>query len=317
MLDRSEDYPAHSTLTIEGQLACGQATVQVRGYAHPTEELDEVIRWPDHALIRSLGPMSHTVSVGSGRFVGFGEVFLVPAGVPLNYRGQGAAYRHVACRFEESACEALTRFTDDCDDHLLRTCLNIRVPRIEAAMLRLAEETLMPSFASEVMVESVARMLVVDLARYLRQGEQPIRVKGGLAPWQLRRIESYLRDSADPSVSIGRLADLCGISASHLMRAFKQTTGHTVHAFVESVRLEKARRLLSETALPIKAIAAALGFSTASSFSFAFRRATGGTPATYREQFRGAMAEFDAAPDMAGGRAAISARKSWGLREAL
>ena len=38
------------------------------------------------------------------------------------------------------------------------------------------------------------------------------------------------------------------------------------------------------------AIAAELGFSTPSSFSFAFRRATGGTPASFREQLHRAAA---------------------------
>ena len=93
-------------------------------------------------------------------------------------------------------------------------------------------------------------------------------------------------EAADASLSIGLLAELCCISSGHLMRAFKQTTGETVHSYVERVRLTKAQRLLCETNLPLKAIAAELGFSTPSSFSFAFRRATGEPPKVFRQQFR-------------------------------
>ncbi len=289
MPDQQENYPAEKRLLIlEGQIQADRAMVQVRSYRRPNDELDQVVAWPEHTLVRTLGPTDRTARAGSSRFAGFGDVFLVPAGVPLQYRSNGGPYRHLACRFDRITFERVTRFGDICDDPLLETCRNIRVPRIDAALVRLAEETLMPSFASDILVDSLANMLFVDLARYFRrcQDARP-KAKGGLAPWQLHRIESCLKDSCDTSISVDRLAELCGVSSSHLMRAFKQTTGWTVHSYVESIRIEKARELLRENRLPLKAIAAELGFSTASSFSFAFRRATGGTPVSFREQVRG------------------------------
>ena len=287
-----ENYPAESRLLmLEGQMEAGGAMVQVRSYRRPNDELDQLVAWPEHTLIRSLGPTNYTASTGSSRFAGFGDVFLVPAGIPLKYRSRSGPYRHLACQFDRNAFERLTGFADVCDDRLLDACRNIRMPRIDAALIRLAEETLMPSFASDILIASLANMLFVDLARYFRQGEDPRpKAKGGLAPWQLNRIESCLKDSCDMSVSVERLAELCGVSSSHLMRAFKQTTGRTVHSYVEGIRIERARQLLCENKMPLKAIANELGFSTASSFSFAFRRATGDTPINFREQFLGASA---------------------------
>lgn len=290
MPDHQENYPDESRLLIlEGQVEADRAAVQVRSYRRPNDEFDQLIAWPEHTLIRSLGPANYTAMPGATRFAGFGDVFLVPAGIPLKYRSRGGPYRHLACRLDRGVFERLTRFDDICDDRLLDACRNIRIPRIDAALVRLAEETLRPSFASEILVDSLAATLFVDLARFFRQGEDSRpKAKGGLAPWQLRRIESCLRESCNMSVSVDRLAALCRVSSSHLMRAFKQTTGQTVHSYVEAVRIEKARQLLYENKLPLKAIAAALGFSTASSFSFAFRRATGGTPVSFRAQVCGA-----------------------------
>lgn len=278
---------ANGHLTIEGEIQANNVTVQVRNYGPVSDLLEELTEWPDHTLIRSLGPVSYSTNTGSSRFMGFGEVFLVPARVPLRYRGLGGPYRHVTCRLDGSTFEALTRFDDDWDANLLNACRNIRTPHINTALLRLAQETLMPSFASDILVDSLANAITVDLARYLRSEliEAP-KAKGGLAPWQMRRIEEHVAESTDASLSIGLLAELCGISSGHLMRAFKQTAGETVHSYVERVRLTKAQRLLCETNLPLKVIAAELGFSTPSSFSFAFRRATGGTPASFREQLR-------------------------------
>ena len=276
---------ADGHLTIEGEIDASGSTVQVRNYDTPAEELDETIAWPSYTLIRALGPVSYSANTGAGRFLGFGDVFFVPADIPLKYQGIGGPYRHVTCRLDGKAFEEMTNFQNRWDQALAKACRNIRSPQLNAALLRLAQETLTPSFGSDLLVDSIANIITVDLARHLRceLGEAP-KAKGGLAPWQMRRIEEYVEDSPDTSLSIGMLADLCGISGGHLMRAFKQTTGETVHAYVERVRLAKAQRLLCETDLPLKVIAAELGFSTPSSFSFAFRRATGGTPASFREQ---------------------------------
>ena len=282
---------ADGHLTIEGEIKATGGTVQVRNYDTPAEELDETVAWPAYTLIRALGPISYSANTGAGRFLGFGDVFFVPAAIPLKYQGIGGPYRHITCRLDTPVFERMTDFQNRWDHNLAKACRNIRTPQINNALLRLAQETLTPSFASDLLVDSISNVVTVDLARYLRSeaGEAP-KAKGGLAPWQMRRIEEYVEDSPDTSLSIGLLAGLCGISSGHLMRAFKQTTGETVHAYVERVRLSKAQRLLCETDLPLKVIAAELGFSTPSSFSFAFRRATGGTPASFREQLHRASA---------------------------
>jgi AraC family transcriptional regulator len=276
---------ADGHLTIEGEIQARSATVQVRNYGPAADRLEATKSWPFYTLVRSLGPVSYSANTGSSHFFGFGEVFFVPARIPLKYSGLGGPYRHVSCQLDDGAFEALTDFPERCDDNLLSVCRNIRAPQLNTALMRLAQETLTPSFASELFVDSLVNVVTVDLARYLRGGQgEALKAKGGLAPWQMRRIEEHVEESGDTALSIGLLAELCGVSSGHLMRAFKQTTGETVHAYVERVRLAKAQRLLCETDLPLKAIAAELGFSTPSSFSFAFRRATGGTPASFREQ---------------------------------
>lgn len=283
---------ADGHLTIEGEIKAACSIVQVRNYETPAEELDETVAWPAYTLIRALGPVSYSANTGAGRFIGFGDVFFVPAGIPLKYQGIGGPYRHITCRLDTTVFERMIDFQSRWDNNLAKACRNIRTPQLNSALLRLAQETLTPSFASDLLIDSISSVITIDLARYLRNelGEPP-KAKGGLAPWQMRRIEEYVEDSPDTSLSISLLAGLCGISSGHLMRAFKQTTGETVHAYVERVRLSKAQRLLCETDLPLKVIAAELGFSTPSSFSFAFRRATGGTPASFREQLHRAGAK--------------------------
>ena len=79
---------------------------------------------------------------------------------------------------------------------------------------------------------------------------------------------------------------MCGVSAGHLSRAFKESTGMTIHGFVQEVRLEHAKRLLTNTDRPIKEIAYELGFSHPPAFAAAFRRLSGETPGNFRSASR-------------------------------
>ena len=80
--------------------------------------------------------------------------------------------------------------------------------------------------------------------------------------------------------------ELCGISARHLRRLFKETTDQTIYQYSRDIWAAKAKSMLSDTRAPVKEIASRLGFSDASSFSMAFRRATGEPPKVFRQQFR-------------------------------
>jgi AraC family transcriptional regulator len=135
-------------------------------------------------------------------------------------------------------------------------------------------------------VDAVGSAIIIELCRQFA-GEPDAGTVSKLAPWQLRRIEDYARDAAcTHATSVAVFADLCGVSASHLARCFRQTTGTTVHAYVQSIRIERARTLLAESSLPLKEIAAACGFATPRYFSTAFRRAAGESPRSYRARTR-------------------------------
>jgi len=67
---------------------------------------------------------------------------------------------------------------------------------------------------------------------------------------------------------------------------FRERTGLTPAHFATQVRVHEAARMLIETRLPLKAIAAACGFANANHFSKAFRRLQHLSPASYRRTMR-------------------------------
>jgi LacI family transcriptional regulator len=96
----------------------------------------------------------------------------------------------------------------------------------------------------------------------------------------------FLHDHAALPIGVKDIVRQIAISRRNLELRFQAAVGRTLHAELQRVRLERARRLLSETDLPIPAVAQAAGYSTACYFIQVFRRAQGTTPARYRRQLR-------------------------------
>ena len=94
----------------------------------------------------------------------------------------------------------------------------------------------------------------------------------------------FLRAGFAGPVLVDDVARASGLSLSTLKTRFKAVVGRPVHAELQRLRLEEARRLLATTDLPVKKVAALAGFSDISHFTTAFRKRFGVPPATYRSR---------------------------------
>jgi AraC family transcriptional regulator len=223
----------------------------------------------------------------SSRFSRLGSTMFKPRGVPLHAISNWVTPYSLRCVFSSERFSELQLSGDDWDPRELNACLDIDDASINASMLRLADEARSPGFATEIFVEACTTSLMVELIRYLRGHRDTVpRTTGGLSPRQLRQIQERIAAAECATPSIIELAALIGVSGRHLTRAFKQSTGQTVGAYVETVQLTRAKAWLTESDLPIKQIAARLGFAHAKNFSSAFFRATTRSPAAYRREHR-------------------------------
>jgi AraC-like DNA-binding protein len=84
-----------------------------------------------------------------------------------------------------------------------------------------------------------------------------------------------------------RLMEHVAVSRATLERRFRRVLGRSPKAEIERVRLERAKRLLSETPYKLHQIAITVGYQTAAQFAIAFKRQTGLTPGQYRTAERG------------------------------
>ena len=94
----------------------------------------------------------------------------------------------------------------------------------------------------------------------------------------LKLIESGALDKG----SVDRLADRVGVTPRHLSRLFQKHTGASPVQMAQTVRLQRAKRLLNESELPITTIAYRAGFKSLRRFNSAFRELYGRSPSKVR-----------------------------------
>ena len=108
----------------------------------------------------------------------------------------------------------------------------------------------------------------------------------GRADWRLKRILELTAGTTDSQLTLNELSQQLGISPGQLSRLFVRVTGQRFRNFVMAHRLLQASRLLLETGMQIKQIAAELGYGHSRDFCHRFKAVFGMTPKEFRERAR-------------------------------
>jgi len=103
----------------------------------------------------------------------------------------------------------------------------------------------------------------------------------------LERAMRYLEERVSGSIRVPELAQLVGLSSSHLSALFRDATGGGVLAHHTSLKMARARHLLDTTTLSIAQIGQEVGMPDQFYFSRQFRRVHGTSPTGYRAQTKG------------------------------
>lgn len=280
----AQSQPA-ATLTIEAEARGRVLTAQLVGF-HIPAPTESVMRDDDaYQLNMCLTPRplysraSYHQHWGPHRYEQLGEIFLIPPGEELHIKGGAGEQASLTCLLKSAALHAILGEDLEWTDQRLAAALDITNARIRSLLFRLTEEVRHPGFASAQMIEFLSGELAVELGRFcLEVAERSI--SGGLASWRLRLIDERLSD--DPTApTLQELADRCSISVRQLTRGFRVSRSCSIGDYIEQRRMESAKRLLM-AGESVKSIAFAMGFASPSSFTFAFRRATGISPSHFR-----------------------------------
>ncbi|HSC86208.1 MAG TPA: AraC family transcriptional regulator [Polyangiaceae bacterium] len=140
-----------------------------------------------------------------------------------------------------------------------------------------------PDVASSLFVEQISVAIGAHLLHHHRpDGSTRSSGTHRLGAPAMRRAQEMLVERLDQQPSLERIADALDMSRSAFFESFRTTVGVTPYQWLLSQRVERARRLLLETNLPLMEVALSCGFSDQSHFTRIFRRIEGLSPGRWR-----------------------------------
>ena len=145
------------------------------------------------------------------------------------------------------------------------------------------QEIARAGLGTQAMCQALMKQALVALLReHWSQGERGSLVAGALHHPRLARAIVAIIEEPAAHHSVDSLAALAGMSRASFSDHFTRTFAQGPIDFVQKTRLRVAARLLEVTDLPIKAIAASVGYAGSRPFSRAFHAAYGTLPTQYR-----------------------------------
>lgn len=180
-------------------------------------------------------------------------------------------------------------------------CLLVPAPVLTAAGAQAGTRGV-PGFASRVIDDRETARRLVDLSDVLETSPDPLereslalltlgelvrRHSTSAAPVPARRHGAIARarrildDPEDDRLTLTELSMAAGLSPYHFIRTFREVVGVTPHAYLNGVRLERARKMLAD-GLPPAHVAQSCGFCDQSHLGRLFKAELGVTPGQYQ-----------------------------------
>jgi len=222
----------------------------------------------------------------SSRLILPGGMFMMPGGMDFGVRVDGTLRTvHLYLRrqlLEEVAgdltagdpahVETLPRFGDN-------------DPLIERLMLGVRDAVHDDDPSATVYVDYLARAIAAHLIRR-HSSASPVRrqldTSSKRPSRQILSAIDFMEANLERSVDLPTIAESTGLSPSYFARQFRATVGKAPHQYLMQIRIDRAKRLLSETDRGIAEIAFACGFANQEHLTRLFKRSCGLTPAGFR-----------------------------------
>lgn len=198
------------------------------------------------------------------------------------------------------ACEAVDGRTLD------YRCINIQPEVMREYVQEITGSGVQPQFTQPVLYQSELALSLHELHLMILEGqsdfqkeelfmfllEQLLREYTDTEPpcpsreltAEIKIICEYIESHYASSITLNQLSELAGISKYHLLRLFTRQKGISPYCYLETIRINHAKKLLEQGVLPIE-VASQTGFSDQSHFTNFFKRLIGLTPKQYMRIF--------------------------------
>ena len=216
-----------------------------------------------------------------------GDAVVLPHGEPGRWVFKASEHTEfLLLAFPPPFLQAVAEREFDGSPHAVELRLSLaaqRDPLLYGIAWELRDMFQVPDFADMLYMESLLNTAAWHLLRYYGaakpRGHEAPRC---LLPRALHWVCDYIEANLDQPLTLEELSGVAQYSPCHLSRLFHFATGQTIHHYVVSRRLAKAKLLLTTTDLPLHQVAALAGFSDQSQLSKQYRRVYGFAPSAER-----------------------------------
>ena len=125
----------------------------------------------------------------------------------------------------------------------------------------------------------------IDRLKFALYEERKIEEQDAQEERTITGIIRYLQEHLDKEISLNILADEFHLSSQYISQLFKSEIGVNFLAYLTSIRMERAKKLLLATSLSIGEISEKCGYADYRVFTKAFKKEEGSTPSQYRRNF--------------------------------
>lgn len=197
---------------------------------------------------------------------------------------EGTAAIVTACGTISADCGGLDLFEhfrepsseDVSSDSHIRSAFELMLRELEA-----------PRFGTRPLCEALMKQcMIVAIRAHVKRGELSLLPLGGIRDTRLLNALLVMVERPADDHSLDELAKLSGMSRSLFAERFVEAFERPPIDLLRQVRLHRAANLLRSTKLPVQVIAVAVGYTSRSYFTRAFRSAYGADPRSFRDARR-------------------------------
>ena len=145
--------------------------------------------------------------------------------------------------------------------------------------------TLVERFLGPATMLATARFLLIDPPRSSQRPFAAFVPRFDHGDSAIRRAQHHLHSHSAEPLHQQALHEVAGLTERTFLRRFTAATGHRPNAYLQQVRIARAREELERSSTPVDRIAWDVGYSDPAAFRKIFLKLVGATPGAYRQRF--------------------------------
>ena len=156
-------------------------------------------------------------------------------------------------------------------------CFAEDTANVGSTIKKLHEELAQFNAGSGLQISALLAQLLVMIARVSRMGESD-------SSYIINKAMKFIENEYSNGISSRDVAESLKLHPVYLERQFKKHTGVSMLAHINTLRVERAKQLILNTALPLIDVGAECGFNTRQNFYETFKKHEGCSPSDYRRR---------------------------------